>query len=75
MRGKGELKIWSKGEKGVKRRREDKDVEKEKNYKLVKKRELTGLQPAFPPQQNDQKDKQFGNSTKIANRYTNVFQN
>ena len=53
------------GEKGVKSRREDKDVEKEKNYKLVKKRELTGLQPAFPPQQNDQKNKQFENLNKL----------
>ena len=53
------------GEKRVKRRREDRDVEKEKNCELVKKRELTGLQPAFPPQQNDQKGKQIGNSNKL----------
>ena len=35
------------GEKGVKRRREDRDVEKEKNCKLVKKGELTGCNPLF----------------------------
>ena len=35
------------GEKGVKRRWEDRDVEKEKNCELVRKRELTGCNPLF----------------------------
>ena len=62
--------------KGVNSGREDEDVEKEKICKLVKNIEVTGrFQPAFPPQQNDQKDKQFGNSTKITNRHTNALQN
>ena len=37
------------GEKGVKRWREDKDVEKEKNCELVKNRELTGCGLLFLP--------------------------